>query len=226
MYAMAKEKHDGHRHHEHRPGIGSAHEAGPDGAGQVADQHAHHADHHARIDPVIEVRAPADDELGKARVAPGGLVVEKRLLREIIGTAGAGIELGHFRVADGGGQAEQQGEDDAGPHGGSGGAGRALGDECQPKKGAGRDQRHGVHRQAGQAQRRFHGNFGFVCHKSLLNSSISWARSRRLSLTARWAGSWRHADCCSFQKTPDSTSHCGTRRGSSTTRRAGIRRSG
>ena len=65
--------------------------------------------------------APADDELGEARILPGFVVIEKRLLREVIRTASAGIQLGHLRVTDRGRQTQQKREDDADPHGGRGG---------------------------------------------------------------------------------------------------------
>ena len=110
-------EHDRDQHHEHRSGIGCAHKARPYGSDQVADQDAHHRDHDAGINPVVQMRAPADDELRKPRVAPDFLVVEERLLREIIGAAGARIELRQLGIADCGCQAKQEGQEDAGPHG-------------------------------------------------------------------------------------------------------------
>ena len=143
-------EHHGHCHHEHGSGVGSAHERRPDGPREVAHQNSHDSDHHARIQPVIKVRAPADDELRQARKRPGFLVVQKRLLRKIVRTSRAGIKFCHLRVTHCRGKAEQQREEDTRPHGRRGGAGRALGDERQPKKGPGGDERHRVHRQARQ----------------------------------------------------------------------------
>ena len=101
-------EHDRDQHHEHRPGIGRAHEVRPDGSHQIAAEDAHDADHHAGINPVIQMRAPADDELGKPGIGPRFVVVEERLLGEVVGAAGAGIELRHFGVADRRGQAKQR----------------------------------------------------------------------------------------------------------------------
>ena len=42
------------------------------------------------------------------------------------------------------------------PHRRAGGAGGCLNGEREPEERAGRDERHGIHRQAGQAQSRLH----------------------------------------------------------------------
>jgi hypothetical protein len=136
-------------HHECDPRIGGAHHVRPKGSGQITAQDAHHAHHHARVNPVIQVRAPADDEFRKARIAPRFVVIQKRLFREVVRTAGAGIQLGHLRVANGRRKAEQKGDHDAHPHSRPRGSGGCLNVKGEPEKGARRDERHGVHRQSG-----------------------------------------------------------------------------
>ena len=158
------------RRHEHRAGIGRAHEARPNGPRQVAAQDSHYGDHHSRVDPVVEVGRPTDDELRKPRVAPDVIVVQERLFREVIRTAGARIQLGHFRIAQGGRQAQQEGHEDSHPHGRSADARGRLDGKSQPQKGSRCDERHGVHRQAGQAQSWFHLDRGGVGHTLLLLS--------------------------------------------------------
>ena len=166
-----KRERDGDGHHEHGTRIGGAHEARPEGPRQVAAQDSHHRDHHSRIDPVVEVRGPADDELRKPGVAPRGVVIQERLFGEVIRTAGSGIQFRHLGVADGGGQAQYHGQGDSEPHCRPGHTHAGLHHESKPKEGAGRDERHRVHRQTGQAQGRFHCWFGVVCHSILLNRS-------------------------------------------------------
>ena len=135
-------------HHECRPRIGGAHEVRPDGAHKISAEDSHDADHHARVNPVIQMRAPAHDELREPRIPPDLVVIQKRLLGEVVGASRARIELCHLRITDRGRKAEQQGEHDAGPHGRAGRAGRRLDVEGEPQEGTGGDQRHRVHRQA------------------------------------------------------------------------------
>ena len=99
------------------PGLDGAHEIGPQRADHVTAENARDAHHHARIDPVIEMGAPADDELRKPGVPPGLFMIQKGLFRKVVRTAGAGIQLRHLRIADRGCQAQQKGDDDAHPHG-------------------------------------------------------------------------------------------------------------
>src|SRR5579862_4534080 len=70
-----------HRDYRHKDGtrIRSTHEVRPKRADQVAYQHAHNGHHHSRINPIIQVRAPADDEFRQAGVAPHLIVIEERL---------------------------------------------------------------------------------------------------------------------------------------------------
>ncbi len=159
-----KGKHHGDQHHEGHAGVRRAHEIRPDSAHQVAAQDSHDADHDAGVDPVVQVRGPADDELGEAGILPGLVVIEERLLGEVIRAASAGVELRHLGVADGGRQTEQKGEHDAHPHGRGGDASGGLDVERQPQEGAGRDQRHSVHRQASQAQSCFHFDWSVFSH--------------------------------------------------------------
>ena len=140
--------------HEERPGVGAAHEVGIEEADHVADEDAGDGHHHAGIDPVVEVRAPADDELGDAGILEGLVLGEHGLLSVVVAGAGAGIELGDLGVGDGGRQAEQQRGEDADPHGGRGGwlAGNTRGgldEEREPEEGAGGDERHCVAGQPG-----------------------------------------------------------------------------
>ena len=150
----AEREHDAEQPHEQRAVVGAAEGVRPELVQQEAAQDRRHADHDAGIDPVVEVAGPAGEELGDAGELVGLGLGEERLLRVEIRGAGAGIELGQFRVADGRGEAQQQREEDAEPHGAAGHrrAVERLHLEGQPEEGAGRDQRHGVHRQAGQAQ--------------------------------------------------------------------------
>ncbi len=106
--------------HEERPGIGAAHDVGIEEADHIADEDAGGGHHHAGIDPVVKVRAPADDELGHAGILEGLVLGEQRLLGVVVARPGAGIELGDLRVGDRRGQTEQQGAEDAQPHGGRG----------------------------------------------------------------------------------------------------------
>ena len=80
----AKGERHGDCHHEHRPGVGRAHKAGPKSSSQKAAENPHDANHHAGINPVIQVRAPAHDKLRQAGVGPRLFVVEERLLGEIV----------------------------------------------------------------------------------------------------------------------------------------------
>ncbi len=160
----AEREDDRDQHHEDRAGIRRAHEVRPERAGQIAEEDAHDAHHHARIDPVVKVRAPADDELRKPRILPRLLVVEERLFREIIRTAGARIELRHLRVTDGRSQTQQKRDDDSDPHRRRRVARGALDRKGEPEEGAGRDERHRIHRQACKAQCCLHFRC-FICHK-------------------------------------------------------------
>ncbi len=165
-------EHDRNEHHEHRSRIGCAHEVRPKCTDYIAADDARHADHHTGVYPVIKMRAPADNELRKTRILPRGFVIEKRLFSEIVGTAGAGIQFRHLRVTDGGRQTEQQRENDADPHGRRGCTFSGLRCERQPEERTGRNQRHGVHREARQAQGCFHFR-SLVCHKL----SLIWTPS-------------------------------------------------
>jgi hypothetical protein len=156
---------------------------------QVAGDDSDHAYHHSGIDPVVEMRAPADNEFRQARVRPRLFVIEKRLFGEVIRTAGAGIKLRHLCIANGGGKAQQGRKYDADPHCRSGRAGGCLAGKCEPKKGAGCNQRHGVHGQTGQAQRFFHLN-GFISHGLLLRSDLLGHRRplARSDSSSNWCG--------------------------------------
>ena len=125
---------------------------------QVADKNRRNSHHHARIEPVIEVTGPTDDELRDARELIGIGLGQERLLGEEVGGAGAGIQFREFGVGDGGGKAEQQRGDDAEPDRRARHRGPILGllGERQPQECPGGNQGHGVHGQAGQAQRFLH----------------------------------------------------------------------
>ena len=139
-------------------------------ADDVADEDAGDGHHHAGIDPVVEVRAPADDELGDAGVLEGLVLGEHGLLSVVVAGAGAGIELGDLGVGDGGGQAEQQRGEDADPHGGggrwlAGDARSCLDVEGEPEEGAGGDERHCVAGQPGEAEGGLHLRCFLICHE-------------------------------------------------------------
>ena len=155
---------DGARHHEEDARVGGAHKAGIEGADDEAGEDAHDPNHDARIDPVVEMGGPSDNELGDAGVLPCLVVVEEGLLGKVVGAARAGVELGHLGVTDRGGQAEQQRGNDAGPHGRAGGAGCGLDGKGKPKECARSNQRHRVAGESGKAQRFFHLACGFICH--------------------------------------------------------------
>ena len=103
------------------PGFDAAHNVGIEEANDIAAEDASGRHHHAGIDPVIEVRAPADDELCDAGVLEHLVLGQEGLLRVVVAGTGAGIELGDFGVGHGGGQAEQQGARRSQPHGRRGG---------------------------------------------------------------------------------------------------------
>ncbi len=103
------------------PGLRAADEVGIEEANHIADEDAGGRHHHAGIDPVVKVRAPADNEFGYAGILEGLVLGEQRLLRVVVAGAGAGIEFGDFSVGHRGGQAEQQGAENAQPHGWRGG---------------------------------------------------------------------------------------------------------
>ena len=109
-------KHGCDHHHEQRAWIGGAHGVWPQGAHDVTAEDSRHGHHHTRIDPVVQVRRPADDKLGKPGVAPVLVMIQKRLFGEIIGTAGAGVELRKLCVAYRRCQTKRCGEKNADPH--------------------------------------------------------------------------------------------------------------
>ncbi len=122
------------------------------------------------IDPVVKVRAPADDELGDAGILEGLVLRQQGLFGVVVAGAGAGIELRDLRVGDGGCQTEQQGGEDADPHGRRGGglagdAGSGLDEEREPKEGAGGDERHCVAGQPGKTQGGLHLRCFLICHE-------------------------------------------------------------
>jgi hypothetical protein len=110
------------------------------------------------------MRCPADDELRDARVLPGAVAVEEGLLGEVVGAAGAGVELGHLSVAERGGETEHERAEDAHPHGGRGCAFGGLDEEGQPEERTGSNEGHGVAGEASQAQGGLHLCFDFFCH--------------------------------------------------------------
>ena len=114
--------------------------------------------------------APAHDELRNTGIFEGLVLREHGLLGVVVAGAGTGIELGDLGVGDGGGQAEQQGNEDAQPHRRGGGrlTGNArcgLDEEGEPEEGAGSDQRHCVCSQLGDAQRGLHLRCFLICHE-------------------------------------------------------------
>ncbi len=143
---------------------------------KISAEDSHDADHHAGVDPVVKMRAPAHDELREASILPGLIVVQERLFGKVVGTSRAGIQFCHFRVTDGGRQTEQQGEHNTSPHCRAGCAGRCLNVEGEPQERTGSDECHGIHRQAGQPQSflHFNGSYSFVGHPNLLVISGSW----------------------------------------------------
>ena len=144
-------KADAEEPHEQRAVIGAAEGVRPELVGQIPRQDGRHADHQARIHPVVQMTGPAGEKLGDARkFKPVGLGQE-RLLGVEVGGARAGIELGEFGIADGRGEAQQQRGQQPDPHGAAG-HGRAVEGlllERQPQEGARRDQGHGVDGQPG-----------------------------------------------------------------------------
>jgi len=118
------------------------------------------------------VARPAGDELGDAGELVGVGLGKEGLLGVEIRGARPGVELGQLGVADGRGDAEQQGEEDAEPHGAAG-HGRAverLDLVGEPEEGSRRDERHRVDGQTGEAERRSarrlsaRGGACFLCH--------------------------------------------------------------
>ena len=150
----AEREHDAEQDHEQRAVERAAERVGEELVEQVAADDRGHAHHAPGVDPVIEVTGPPGDELGDARKPERVGLVEERLLGEEIRRAGAGIELRQLGVAHRRRQAQQQGGDDPEPHRRSGHrrAVERLDLVGQPEEGAGRDQRHGVDREPGQAQ--------------------------------------------------------------------------
>ncbi len=103
-------------HHEQRAGVRGAHGVGPQRSDHVTAENSRHRHHHPGIDPVVQVRGPADDELREPRIPPVLVMIQKRLFGEVVGTAGSGIELGQFRITNRRGQTKQRGEQNADPH--------------------------------------------------------------------------------------------------------------
>ncbi len=118
---------------------------------EVAAQQRGHADHAARVNPVVEVARPAGDELRHACELVRLGLRQEGLLGEEVRRAGSRVELGELGVAHRRGQAEQQGGEDAEPHGAAGhrGAVERLDLKGEPKERAGRDQGHCVDGQTG-----------------------------------------------------------------------------
>ena len=137
--ADADGEHDAEQNHEQRAGHRGAEDGGHEVARQVSDDDGGHAHHQPRIDPVVEVARPADDELGDAGELGGFALAEVGLFGEEVGRPGAGVELRQLRVGDGRGEAEQQGAEDAEPDVGAGhrGAVRGLYLVRQPEERAG-----------------------------------------------------------------------------------------
>src|SRR5208282_1670232 len=87
--------------HQYRAVHGRGELGGKELTCHVAYEDGGDADHHAGVNPVVQVTGPADDEFIKACPLKGGFFGEERLLGEEIAGAGARIELGQFRVRDG-----------------------------------------------------------------------------------------------------------------------------
>ena len=149
----AKGEDDAEEPHEQRAVVGAAEGVGPELVQQEPAQDRRHADHDAGIDPVVKVARPAGNELGDTGEFEGMGLGEECLLRIQIRRTRARIDLRQFGIAVRRCEAQQQGEENAEPHGASGhrGAVQGLHLECQPEERARGDQRHRVHRQAGQA---------------------------------------------------------------------------
>ena len=62
---------DRDQRHEDGPGLEPLMKVGIEEADHIADEDARDRHHHAGIDPVVKVRAPADDELGDAGIFEG-----------------------------------------------------------------------------------------------------------------------------------------------------------
>jgi len=78
-------------------------------------------------------------------------MVQKRLFRKVVRTAGAGIQFRQFRVANRSRQAKKECDYDAYPHGRRCIARGPLNGKREPKERAWRNQRHRIHRKACQA---------------------------------------------------------------------------
>ena len=159
----AEREHDAEQPHEQRAVVSAAEGVRPELARQIAAQNRRHAHHTSGIDPVIKVARPAGEELGDARELVGLGLGEKRLLGVQVRGAGARKELRQLGVADGRREAQQERPENAKPHGTArhGRAVERLHLERQPQECSRRDQRHRVHREAGEAQCCFGGG-GFV----------------------------------------------------------------
>ena len=148
-------------------------EAGVD----VPEQGAGEGHHDAGVDPVVEVADPTHRQLGH----PGPLavvrpfLVEQRRLGEEVARpgAGVGIDPGQLAVAVGRQERQHQREQQAGPHRArrryrAVGLGQCRLDlEGRPEERARRDQRHGVHGDAGEGETLLHlHRLCSCCHRS------------------------------------------------------------
>ncbi len=147
-------------------------QADPEQAQDVDGQDPGEGHHDARVDPVVEMGDPADHELGEAGelVVDGLLALEEGGLREVVGRAGARrrVEVGQLPVAPRGEEGEHEREQQARDHVHRRGRGavrlQRLRLERGPQERTGRDQRHGVDREAGEAQGSLHLRRGGARH--------------------------------------------------------------
>ena len=168
-----REDHGDHRH-EDRSWNSRVNRVGRHAPDDVADHDAHRGDHDSRIDPVVQVRRPSDDELGDPGESISVGLAQEGLLGEQIRAAGTGIELGELRIRERRGVREQERDEDSRPHRDS----RrirlpGLENERYPQERTRRDQRHRVDCDPGEPQRGFHLGC-FFCFGHI--SSLSFRR--------------------------------------------------
>src|SRR5713226_5730854 len=87
-----------YQRHEDRTGSPGIDNAREEDANDVANHDTDGGGHRPRVDPVIEMRTATEDEFGHSREAKVSRMVEKGLLGEQIGAAGAWVQFIQLRV--------------------------------------------------------------------------------------------------------------------------------
>ena len=87
-----------YQRHEDRTGSAGIDNVREEDANDVANHDTDGGGHRPRVDPVIEMRTPTEDEFGHSREAKVPRMVEKGLLGEQIGAVGAWVQFIQLRV--------------------------------------------------------------------------------------------------------------------------------